>query len=106
MNTLLAVIGLILIGIVLIAGGGYWYWQSGRSKEAPALLRRQWRREGEDRDEKPAENGTGEDSGNSSFGGVNHTSTQENIVYCQQCGNRAGPGDRFCRLCGVRLRIE
>lgn len=26
------------------------------------------------------------------------------LVYCHQCGNRAKPGDRFCRTCGTRLR--
>lgn len=27
-------------------------------------------------------------------------------VYCHQCGQRARPGDRFCRSCGSRLRVE
>jgi hypothetical protein len=27
-------------------------------------------------------------------------------VYCHQCGARAQSGDRFCRVCGTRLRIE
>ena len=27
-------------------------------------------------------------------------------VYCHQCGNRARPGDAFCRSCGSRLRRE
>jgi hypothetical protein len=26
-------------------------------------------------------------------------------VYCHQCGTRAELGDRFCRVCGARLRI-
>jgi hypothetical protein len=26
------------------------------------------------------------------------------LIYCHQCGNRAKPGDRFCRTCGTRLR--
>lgn len=29
-----------------------------------------------------------------------------NEVYCHQCGQRARPGDRFCRSCGSRLRVE
>lgn len=28
----------------------------------------------------------------------------ENSVYCQKCGNRAGKGDQFCRVCGSKLR--
>ena len=27
-------------------------------------------------------------------------------AYCHECGTRAHPGDRFCRTCGSRLRIE
>ena len=27
-------------------------------------------------------------------------------VYCHECGTRAQTGDRFCRICGSRLRIE
>jgi hypothetical protein len=84
-NTILAVIGLILIGVVLIAGGGYWYWQSGRNKEAPVAHRRRAR---EMREEVPAE------------------TDEREVIYCHQCGNRAGPGDRFCRVCGVKLRTE
>ena len=27
-------------------------------------------------------------------------------IYCHECGARAHPGDRFCRTCGSRLRVE
>ena len=27
-------------------------------------------------------------------------------VYCHQCGTRAQPGDKFCRVCGARLRED
>ncbi len=27
-------------------------------------------------------------------------------AYCHQCGARAQPGDRFCRVCGTQLRLE
>ncbi len=30
----------------------------------------------------------------------------KNEVYCHQCGARAQPGDRFCRVCGAQLRLE
>jgi hypothetical protein len=26
-------------------------------------------------------------------------------AYCQECGTRAHPGDRFCRTCGSKLRV-
>ena len=111
MNTLLAVIGLVLIGAALIAGGRYWYWQSGRKKETPVRRRRERQSAGEGQDEPSAENEVGEEGESSSYTGVDPTTIGENVerefaVYCQQCGNRAGQGDRFCRLCGVRLRIE
>jgi len=30
----------------------------------------------------------------------------QNLVYCHQCGKRATPGDQFCRVCGVELRLS
>jgi ribosomal protein L40E len=30
----------------------------------------------------------------------------QNEAYCHECGARAHPGDRFCRTCGSRLRLE
>ncbi len=27
-------------------------------------------------------------------------------IYCHQCGARAQPNDRFCRVCGTKLRLE
>jgi hypothetical protein len=71
------------LGFVMIAAGGLWYWQSGRQK-APAL-NRQRHRPAATKDEDQA--------------------VREN-VYCHQCGKRASPGDRFCRSCGTRLRVE
>jgi hypothetical protein len=72
-----------LLGILLIAGGGFWYWRSGRETTTPKPERR--RRAAASR---PPEN------------------TAPDGVYCHQCGKRASPGDRFCRACGTRLRIE
>lgn len=71
------------LGITLIAGGGLWYWLSGRQKAQPAKRTRRSRR-------KPAVQTAEESEGG--------------VVYCHQCGNRASPGDRFCRLCGAPLR--
>lgn len=71
------------LGITLIAGGGLWYWLSGRQKAQPAKRVRRSRR-------KSAVESVGEG--------------EVGIVYCHQCGNRASPGDRFCRLCGAQLR--
>ncbi len=32
--------------------------------------------------------------------------TVDEQAYCHECGARAHPGDRFCRTCGSRLRVE
>jgi hypothetical protein len=65
------------LGILLILGGGWYFWQSSRGKGSP----RQRHRASDEEYE----------------GGE---------VYCHQCGKRAQPGDRFCRTCGTRLRRE
>jgi hypothetical protein len=28
------------------------------------------------------------------------------VLHCHQCGARAQPGDRFCRVCGTKLRVD
>lgn len=73
---------IVILAVVLIGGGGYWYWRLGR-EEAPAKKRRR---------RAPAREAEG--------------IFQEGAVYCHQCGKRAGSGDRYCRSCGTRLRIE
>jgi hypothetical protein len=35
-----------------------------------------------------------------------HEAESEEQAYCHECGARAHAGDRFCRTCGSRLRIE
>ncbi len=65
------------LGILLIAGGVIYFWQSSKGK--PVRNKRHRSRE------------AGED---------------DQQVHCHQCGKRAQPGDRFCRACGTRLRRE
>jgi hypothetical protein len=65
------------VGILLIAGGGIYFWQSSKGKPTPHKHHRS--RSEENRNEP---------------------------VHCHQCGKRAQPGDRFCRTCGTRLRRE
>jgi hypothetical protein len=74
-----------VLGAVLIVGGIYWYWRTGRRRESAPKRRR--RTSSEPRESSAAEEQAGD-------------------IYCHQCGNRAAPGDRFCRSCGTRLRIE
>ncbi len=75
-----------ILGIGLIAGGGLWYWQSGRQKNQPVSVDRSHRR-------KPTKAEADEGDGNSQ-------------IYCHQCGKRASSGDRFCRACGTPLRVH
>ena len=65
------------LGVLLILGGGIYFWQTSQGK--PTRRKRHRSREQDD---------DGED------------------VYCHQCGKRAQSGDRFCRTCGTRLRRE
>jgi hypothetical protein len=71
-------------GLLLIVGGGFWYWQSGHKTSAAKNVRRF-------RSRSPAKKEAGEG--------------QDENIYCHQCGKRAAPGDRFCRVCGTQLRI-
>jgi hypothetical protein len=73
---------LALLGTLLIVGGGAWYWLNSRQTPAVEPGRRRNRR-------KPLAEAAADDGGN---------------IYCHQCGNRASPGDRFCRVCGAALR--
>jgi hypothetical protein len=73
-----------ILGITLIAGGGYWYLRQSKEQQPQAPRRRR-------RQASPADSeASGVDKG----------------IYCHQCGKRAGPTDRFCRSCGTRLRVE
>jgi hypothetical protein len=78
--------GLVALGLLLILGGGIWYWQSGR---------RQGERKEARHRHKPASTAEHSSSSAPSAGGQ---------VYCHSCGKRAAPGDRFCRTCGSQLR--
>jgi len=65
-------------GLLLIIGGGFYFWQSGRRGRNKSRQRRSPQAESEGDSE----------------------------VYCHQCGTRAHRGDRFCRVCGTKLRRE
>ncbi len=67
-----------LLGLLLILGGAIYLWQSRRG--AGALVGR--------RRHAPAQN----------------EREAGDAIYCHQCGTRAQAGDRFCRVCGSRLR--
>jgi hypothetical protein len=73
-----------VLALVLIFGGGYWYWRTGREDSTPKRRRRS-------KGSTSKEDGTSLETGN---------------IYCHQCGKRASPGDSFCRSCGTKLRIE
>jgi len=73
-------------GVLFIAVGGWWYWRSGRgdAKQTTPARARGSRSSGKLKG-KPAP-------------------SDGEYIYCHQCGNRAAPGDRFCRTCGTQLR--
>ena len=67
-------------GLALIGIALFSYWRSTQvqSAESQPRKRRRHKPEGED----------------------------EGQAYCHECGTRAHAGDRFCRTCGSRLRVE
>lgn len=67
------------LGVVMIVGGFAYYWQAGRGPSKKPRRRAHSSTDGEETDE---------DS------------------YCPQCGTRAKPNDRFCRVCGGRIRHQ
>jgi hypothetical protein len=75
------------LGFLLILGGGLWYWRSGQDKHGSV-------------DQPPFPNKLkGEKEGN-------EDKEEGSNVYCPTCGNRASPGDRFCRACGKQLAVD
>jgi hypothetical protein len=75
--------GLGTLGIVLLAGGIYFYRQWGQQK--PKTSAKRSRR----------------------YTSILPTLASKkgvDLVYCHQCGKRAAQGDRFCRACGTKLR--
>ncbi len=82
-NPLIAYLPWVLggLGLVLLIGGAVWYWQAGKRKEPAPARRRRVAIEPE-------------------------SAAEEGYIYCHQCGKRALPGDRFCRMCGTKLRTE
>jgi hypothetical protein len=67
------------LGLILVVGSLFLYWQSGRNRQAKREASRK-----------------------------RHVAVRQpdGQVYCSQCGKRAAEGDRFCRDCGARLRRD
>lgn len=74
------------MGLVLILGGMVWWLTLTRQRPGTATRR-----------SRHASRAT-------SFRPVEISTTQ--TMYCPSCGRRVQPGDRFCRICGARLRQE
>ena len=72
-----------VFGLLLIVGGGFWYWQSGN--KVPSPIPRFLTQTG-----KKETTGLDEDF----------------EVYCFECGKRALPGDIYCRSCGSILQQD
>lgn len=74
-----------IAGVLLIAGGAVWYWQTGRQPQTTPTRRGRASRKSTEFADSPVD---------------------KRAIYCHQCGKRASAGDRFCRSCGTRLRVE
>ncbi len=87
--------GLGLLGILLLVGGLWWYWQTGREQPRTQQTSRGQR----SRRKRPNH------QERSTSGADERIPTKaDSGVYCHQCGKRAETGDRFCRSCGTKLR--
>ena len=75
--------GGLVVGLGLIALGALWYRRTNRNEDRPRLTGRK-RRPRLRRGQAVAE--------------------QSGAPFCTQCGQRAQPGDQFCRICGTKLR--
>jgi hypothetical protein len=73
------------LGAAFIVGGVLWYWQSGIRQ--PIRPKQRERRR-------------------ASISSETQDAEEPGQIYCHQCGKRAAAGDRFCRVCGSKLRIE
>lgn len=83
-------LGIIVIGLAgagLLIWGGFSYWRGNREESAPPRTKR-----------RPRATPTVEVAP--------ATETETATVFCHKCGQRAQPGDGFCRQCGTTLRRE
>jgi hypothetical protein len=118
------------LGLLLIVGGLVWYFRTGRQgtggrtgavagRRAGARVlaggkksaaRRRGRKQDTRRvqdtrktDAAAVSGGTEDDAEGADYS-AEYSDGQEAGRYCHQCGNRAAPGDVFCRACGTELR--
>jgi len=77
------------LGVLLLVGGGIWYWQLNQTGSQPIIQKRSRRTKStiKSPEQVAAENGG-------------------QGIYCHQCGKRAAGGDRFCRACGTKIRLK
>lgn len=74
------------LGLLLIFGGGTWYWRTGLKKTGSRST---------EHFQQKTENTT------------SHTQPGDiEFAYCPACGKRASPMDRFCRTCGTALHPQ
>ncbi len=78
-----------ILGVLLLAGGALWYWQLSKAESQPVSQKRNRKPKAviKSPEQVSAENGS-------------------QGIYCHQCGKRAASGDRFCRVCGTKLRSK
>ena len=84
-----------VLGILLLVGGVWWYWQTGREKPK---TRQSYRRQ-PSRGRRPARQGQPMPKA-----GQRSPGTADDGLHCHKCGKRAETRDRFCRSCGTKLR--
>jgi hypothetical protein len=77
-------------GILLIAGGLFWYWRAYASDKKKI--------------DKSSRRHAHSSSTTASAAPAAPPAANEPAAFCHQCGKKASPGDIYCRACGAKLR--
>jgi hypothetical protein len=77
---------LLAFGVILLSAGGAWYVRLSHATSSAGRRRQRGSRPASRADRESEE-------------------MDASLVFCHNCGARATAGDRFCRSCGVRLRL-
>ena len=94
--------GLVALGVLLLAGGIFWYVQSERKNKKKGHKHHSQGSKDKDVSEDAR---TAPEKASASARRITGPLEQPH-VYCHRCGKRAQRGDVFCRTCGTKLRFE
>lgn len=93
------------LGLLLLLSGGLWYWRSTRVPQTAAVDARRRHSSRPPERSKPTERARSTERARTTERTRTNAPAAGGVAaFCHQCGNKAAPGDLFCRVCGTRLR--